>query len=331
MTALLRISDYRLDFETFDGAVKVLDGVELELAEGETLGLVGETGCGKSVLARSVIGLLPRTARVRSGAIAFDGEDLLACDAAAWRRLRGHRIAMIFQDPMTYLNPVLSIGRQLGDVIRVQHAAPGAAAAPALTSAQVRARAVELLELVRLPDAAALLARYPHQLSGGMRQRVLIAMALVGTPRLLIADEPTTALDVTIQAQVLALMRDLAARLRLACVMISHDLGAVAAVCRRVAVMYAGTIVEDASADELLRAPRHPYSRGLLAALPDIDGPHAALQGIAGSLPNLLAPPAGCRFHPRCALASERCRRERPVLRPLADGAPLHRVACHHA
>ncbi|MFO1219445.1 MAG: ABC transporter ATP-binding protein [Burkholderiaceae bacterium] len=327
MTSLLAIHDYRLDFDTFDGAVQVLDGIDLELAEGETLGLVGETGCGKSVLARSVIGLLPGTARVRGGTIAFDRHDLLACGEAEWRRLRGHRIAMIFQDPMTYLNPVLSIGRQLGDVIRVQQEL--LPSGERLGAAAVRARAVELLELVRLPDAAALLERYPHQLSGGMRQRVLIAMALVGSPRLLIADEPTTALDVTIQAQVLALMRDLAARLKLAIVMISHDLGAVAAVCGRVAVMYAGTIVEDAPAAELLHAPRHPYTRGLLAALPDIAGAHGTLQGIAGTLPNLLAPPAGCRFHPRCALASERCRQERPTLRAVTE--PRHLVACHHA
>ena len=326
MNTLLEVRDYRLDFDTFDGAYQVLDGIELVLAEGETLALVGETGCGKSVLAKSLIGLLPSPpARVCGGSITFEGTELLACDEAGWRRLRGHRIAMIFQDPMTYLNPVLSIGRQLGDVIRVQQG-------ERLSAAAVRARAVDLLEGVRLPDAAALLGRYPHQLSGGMRQRVLIAMALAGTPRLLIADEPTTALDVTIQAQVLALMRELVARLKLAIIMISHDLAAVAAVCGRIAVMYAGTIVEDAPAAELLRAPRHPYTRGLLAALPDIAGdPQAALQGIAGTLPNLLAPPGGCRFHPRCALASERCRQEKPLLRPVPIDAPRHRVACHHA
>ena len=329
MSALLTIRDYRLDFVTFDGTYQVLDGVDLELAAGETLGLVGETGCGKSVLAKSVIGLLPSPpARVRSGAIVFEGRDLVGAGEAEWRRLRGHRIAMIFQDPMTYLNPLLSVGRQLGDVIRVQQQARPRGERH--ERAALRARAVELLELVRLPDAAALLARYPHQLSGGMRQRVLIAMALAGTPRLLIADEPTTALDVTIQAQVLALMRDLVVRLGLAIVMISHDLGAVAAVCGRIAVMYAGTIVEDAPAAELLHAPRHPYTRGLLAALPDIDGAQGTLAGIAGSLPNLLAPPSGYRFHPRCALATDICRRERPALRRPADAGPKHRVACHH-
>ncbi|MFT3818651.1 MAG: ABC transporter ATP-binding protein [Rubrivivax sp.] len=325
MSVLLEVRDYRLDFDTFDGAYQVLDGIELALAEGETLALVGETGCGKSVLAKSLIGLLPSPpARVRGGSIRFEGRELLGCREADWRCLRGHRIAMIFQDPMTYLNPVLSIGRQLGDVIRVQQGVREGRAA-------VRARAAELLALVRLPDADALLDRYPHQLSGGMRQRVLIAMALAGTPRLLIADEPTTALDVTIQAQVLALMRDLVERLKLAIVMISHDLAAVAAVCGRIAVMYAGTIVEDAPAAALLRAPRHPYTRGLLAALPDIADAHEALQGIPGTLPNLLAPPAGCRFHPRCALASERCRQEKPLLRPVHVDTPHHRVACHHA
>jgi peptide/nickel transport system ATP-binding protein len=321
MTALLALRDYQLEFDTFDGAYQVLDGISLELAEGETLGLVGETGCGKSVLAKSVIGLLPRPpARTRGGRIEFEGRDLLACSEADWRGIRGHRISMIFQDPMTFLNPVLSIGQQIGDVIRVQRAGG--------TRAAVQARAVELLELVRLPDAAGLLGRYPHQLSGGMRQRVLIAMALAGSPRLLIADEPTTALDVTIQAQVLALLRDLVARLNLAVIMISHDLGAVAAVCSRIAVMYAGTIVEDAPTDQLLNAPRHPYTRGLLAALPDIAGGNGTLQGIPGSIPNLLQPPAGCRFHPRCALADERCRREKPLLREVATA---HRLACHHA
>jgi oligopeptide/dipeptide ABC transporter ATP-binding protein len=326
MSTLLAIRDYRLDFDTFDGAYQVLDGIDLDLAEGETLGLVGETGCGKSVLAKSVIGLLPRPpARTRGGRIEFEGQDLLASSEADWRRLRGLRISMIFQDPMTFLNPVLSLGQQLSDVIRVQQTVRPRA--ERLAPATVRARAVELLELVRLPDAAALLDRYPHQLSGGMRQRVLIAMALAGSPRLLIADEPTTALDVTIQAQVLALMRDLVQRLKLAVIMISHDLGAVAAVCGRIAVMYAGTIVEDAPTAELLRAPRHPYTRGLLAALPDIGGGQAALQGIPGSIPNLLDPPQGCRFHPRCPLASDTCRRHKP---PLRDLAPHHRVACHH-
>lgn len=327
MSSLLDIRDYRLDFDTFDGAYKVLDGIDLSLAEGETLGIVGETGCGKSVLAKSIMGLLPSPpARVLSGAIAFEGHDLLKATAADWRAIRGQRIAMIFQDPMTFLNPVLTIGWQVCDVIAAQQGRKPKAAR--LDRAAVRAHATRMLELVRLPDAAELLNRYPHQLSGGMRQRVLIAMALSGSPRLLIADEPTTALDVTIQAQVLALIDDLVQRLKLAVILISHDLGAVSAVCRRIAVMYAGTVVEDAPTAELLSGPRHPYTKGLLAALPDIDGDQANLVGIAGSIPNLLTPPQGCRFHPRCPLADERCRSEKPPLRRLID---THRVACHHA
>ncbi|WP_341898751.1 ABC transporter ATP-binding protein [Ferrovibrio terrae] len=327
MNALLDIRDYRLDFDTFDGAYKVLDGIDLSLAEGETLGIVGETGCGKSVLAKSIMGLLPSPpARVLSGSIMFEEHDLLKATAADWRAIRGQRIAMIFQDPMTFLNPVLTIGQQVCDVIAAQQGSKPKAAR--LDRAGIRAHATRMLELVRLPDAAELLNRYPHQLSGGMRQRVLIAMALSGSPRLLIADEPTTALDVTIQAQVLALIDDLVQRLKLAVIMISHDLGAVAAVCRRIAVMYAGTVVEDAPTAELLAQPRHPYTRGLLAALPDIDGDQATLVGIAGSIPNLLTPPQGCRFHPRCPLADGRCRSEKPLLRRLSE---THRVACHHA
>jgi len=326
MTTLLDIRDYRLDFDTFDGAYKVLDGIDLKLDEGETLGIVGETGCGKSVLAKSVMGLLPSPpARPLSGEIRFGDQDLLKATDADWRRIRGQKIAMIFQDPMTFLNPVLSIGQQIYDVIAAQQQTKPAA--ERLDRRAIRAHAARMLDLVGLPDPEGQLGRYPHQLSGGMRQRVLIAMALSGAPRLLIADEPTTALDVTIQAQVLALIADLVQRLKLAVIMISHDLGAVAAICTRIAVMYAGTVVEDAPAHDLLTQPRHPYTRGLLAALPDIEGGQTELSGIPGSIPNLLTPPSGCRFHPRCPLASERCRSEKPLLRSLA---PNHYVACHH-
>ena len=326
MIPLLSIRDYRLDFDTFDGAYHVLDGIDIDLAEGETLGLVGETGCGKSVLAKSIMGLLPRPpARTLTGQIEFEGQDLLSCSEADWRALRGLRIAMIFQDPMTFLNPVFSVGQQVCDVIQAQQGAKPRAGR--LSVRAVRDRAVQMLELVRLPDAQGLLGRFPHQLSGGMRQRVLIAMALSGSPRLLIADEPTTALDVTIQAQILALMRELVHRMKLSVILISHDLGAVAAVCGRIAVMYAGTIVEDAPAAELLERPLHPYTRGLLAALPDIAGGQQTLAGIPGSIPDLLDPPSGCRFHPRCKLATERCRQEKPLLR---ETGSRHRVACHH-
>lgn len=327
MITLLDIRDYRLDFDTFDGAYKVLDGIDLQLSEGETLGIVGETGCGKSVLAKSIMGLLPAPpARPLSGEILFEGQNLLKASDADWRRIRGQKIAMIFQDPMTFLNPVLSIGQQVCDVIAAQQQTKPKT--ERMDRKAIRAHAARMLDLVGLPDPEGQLSRYPHQLSGGMRQRVLIAMALSGAPRLLIADEPTTALDVTIQAQVLALFSDLVQRLNLAVIMISHDLGAVAAICKRIAVMYAGTVVEDAPAQGLLTGPRHPYTRGLLAALPDIEGSQSELAGIPGSIPNLLVPPPGCRFHPRCPLASDRCRAEKP---PLRDLAPNHRVACHHA
>jgi oligopeptide/dipeptide ABC transporter ATP-binding protein len=323
--ALLAISDYRLAFDSFDGTAQVLDGVSLRLGAGETLGIVGETGCGKSVLARSLLRLNPAPpARVISGSILFEGADILALEEREMRRLRGRRIAMVFQDPVSYLNPLLSIGTQMADAIRGQHAAVGEAQ-PSRVVARVQAAA--LLASVGLAEPERLLASHPHQLSGGMRQRVLIAMALAGNPALLVADEPTTALDVTVQAQVLALIAGLVRDRGLALLLISHDLGVIAASCARVAVMYAGTIVEEAATAELLREARHPYAQGLLAAVPDLDRPGHRPRGIAGSIPSLLRPPPGCRFHPRCGLATERCRTEKPLLRALAPG---HNVACHH-
>jgi peptide/nickel transport system ATP-binding protein len=324
--SLLEIRDYRLAFDTFDGTLHVLDGIDLSLEAGETLGIVGETGCGKSVLARSLLRLNAEPpARVVSGAILFEGQDVLRLPEAAMRRLRGRRIAMVFQDPVSYLNPLLSIGTQMEDAIRGQEAALGEARRPRRA---VRAHATELLASVGLAEPQRLLASHPHQLSGGMRQRVLIAMALAGNPALLVADEPTTALDVTVQAQVLALIAGLVAERRLALILISHDLGVVAASCARVAVMYAGTVVEEAPTAELLATPRHPYAQGLIAAVPDIDNPAHKPRGIPGSIPSLMTPPPGCRFHPRCTLASDICRSTKPALRELA---PAHRVACHHA
>jgi oligopeptide/dipeptide ABC transporter ATP-binding protein len=324
--SLLEIQDYRLAFDTFDGTLHVLDGIDLALGAGETLGIVGETGCGKSVLARSLLRLNESPpARVVSGHIRFEGEDVLALPERAMRRLRGHRVAMIFQDPATYLNPLLAIGTQMEDAIRGQEKALGA---PSRPRAAIHAQAAELLASVGLPEPQRLLASHPHQLSGGMRQRVLIAMALAGNPALLVADEPTTALDVTVQAQVLALIAGLVAERGLALMLISHDLGVVAASCARVAVMYAGTVVEEAPTGELLAHPLHPYAQGLIAAVPDLDNPAHKPRGIPGSIPNLLTPPTGCRFHPRCALATEVCRSTKPPLRELR---PAHRVACHHA
>jgi peptide/nickel transport system ATP-binding protein len=312
--SLLEVHDYRLAFDGYEGTAQVLNGIDLAVEEGDAVGIVGETGCGKSVLARSLLRLNPEPpARIVSGSIRFAGEDVLTMQGAALRRLRGAGIGMVFQDPATYLNPVFTIGRQLEDVLRAHG-----------HRSSIAEQSVALLEAVQLRDAAGLLRRYPHELSGGMRQRVLIAQALAGNPRLLVADEPTTALDVTVQRQVLALIADLVARLKLTLLLISHDLGVIGALCRRVVVMYAGTIIEDAPAVALFANPRHPYTRGLLAAVPDLDRPDRMPRGIPGSIPSLRNPPPGCRFHPRCSLAMPVCRTEAPRL----SGDP-HRVACH--
>ena len=322
---LLELRDYSLSIDSFDGRLQVLDGVSFSIDPGEVVGIVGETGCGKSITVKSVIGLVPSPpAKVEAGSVSFDGRDITAAEDATIRRLRGREVAMIFQDPMTYLNPLFTVGRQLSDVIRAKEALDPAAAPR--SRAERRAKALELLGQVHLPDPPRQFDSYPHQLSGGMRQRVLIAMALAGRPRLLIADEPTTALDVTIQAQILDLVKELVETLGMAVIIISHDLGVVAALCRRILVMYAGTIVEDAATAELFENPRHPYTRGLLAAIPRLDGSATSLSGIPGSIPNFIEPPLGCRFHPRCAQAGPRCGRERPRSLELAPG---HRTACH--
>jgi peptide/nickel transport system ATP-binding protein/oligopeptide transport system ATP-binding protein len=314
--ALLEITDFRLGFSGYEGLTNVLCGIDLFVEAGEAVGIVGETGCGKSVLARSILRLNPSPpSRVLSGGIRFDGADVFAMNDDALRALRGTGIGMVFQDPATYLNPVFTIESQMRDVLRA-HGLRG--------RSEVRQRSIELLQSVRLPDPAAMLARYPHQLSGGQRQRVLIAQALAGSPRLLLADEPTTALDVTVQGQILALIADLVTRLGLTLVLISHDLGVIGAVCRRVVVMYAGGIVEDGPAEALLAAPRHPYTRGLLAAIPDLAHPDVMPVGIPGSIPSLRDPPTGCRFHPRCAEAMAVCREAVPKLR-----GDTHRTACH--
>jgi peptide/nickel transport system ATP-binding protein/oligopeptide transport system ATP-binding protein len=322
---LLEFDALRLDIETFDGRLQVLDGVSFTLNHRETLGIVGETGCGKSVTVRSLLRLLPMPpARFVEGEIRFKGRDLTKVSESAMRRVRGHEIALIPQDPMTYLNPVLTIGRQLTDVVAARQ--KNRPAQERLGRKAQRARAVDLLAEVQLPHPERLLDSYPHALSGGMRQRVLIAMALAGEPSLLVADEPTTALDVTIQGQVLRLIHQLVERLGLAVVLISHDLGVVAKVCRRIVVMYAGTIVEDAPTAELLENPLHPYTQGLLKAIPKLHGDGGKLQGIPGTIPNLLEPPTGCRFHPRCPLAMDICSCEKPTA---VEAAPGHRVACH--
>jgi len=317
---LLEIRDFRLSFDGYEGTAQVLNGIDLGIAEGEAVGIVGETGCGKSVLARSILRLNPSPPARFSGSIRFAGREVLTMDAAELHALRGAGIGMVFQDPATYLNPVFTIGSQLADVLRA-HGLRG--------REKIRQCSLELLEAVQLADPA-LLPRYPHELSGGMRQRVLIAQALAGNPRLLIADEPTTALDVTIQGQVLALIAGLVSRLKLTLVLISHDLGVIGAICRRIVVMYAGAIVEDAPAEALFAEPRHPYTRGLLAAVPDLQRPDAMPRGIPGSIPSARLPPPGCRFHPRCPLAMPVCRRETPRLAGDACHAgTAHRTACH--
>jgi oligopeptide/dipeptide ABC transporter ATP-binding protein len=332
---LLDVRDLHVHFHTFEGTARVLDGITFSLDEGDTLGLVGESGCGKSVTAQAIIGLLPRPpAEVVRGEIRFAGENLLTKTAAEMRALRGTRISMAFQDPMTYLNPVFSIGEQLTDVI-LAHGGSGPRGAAELLLARARGGAemaearriaVELLQQVNIPSPAERLDAYPHEFSGGMRQRVLLAMALAGSPRLLLADEPTTALDVTIQAQILRLLRRLVETQRISILLISHDLGVIRRLCRRVAVMYAGTIVESAEIGQLFRSPLHPYTQGLLRSIPRNIRRQQALEGIPGSIPNLVAPPAGCRFHPRCARALAACREVAPTPTEVETG---HAVRCH--
>jgi len=318
--AVLSVEDLRVGFDTRDGLVQAVDGVSFAVAPGRTLGIVGESGSGKTVAATTAMGL-SRGPRVRvSGRVLLDGEDLLEAAPERLRALRGDAIAMVFQDPLSALHPLLRVGAQIGEAVRAHR--------PGVSRAAARARAVELLEWVAIPNAGQRVDAYPHELSGGMRQRAMIAMALANEPRVLIADEPTTALDVTVQAQILALLRRLRDELGMAMVLITHDLGVVAETADEVAVMYAGRIVEQSPAGELFAAPRHPYTWGLLRSMPRVDAPAgAALVPIPGRPPSLIHPPSGCRFHPRCPYVRERHRSEDPALEPLPD-APGHRVAC---
>ncbi len=319
---LLSVRDLRTHFFNIDGVTRAVDGVSFDVAAGETLGVVGESGCGKSVTALSILRLLPEKAgRIVGGEILFEGENLAGLDESAMRKIRGNSIAMIFQEPMTSLNPVFTIGEQIAEAVRIHEG---------LDSKAAEQRAIEMLRLVRIPDPERRVKDYPHQFSGGMRQRAMIAMALACGPRLLIADEPTTALDVTIQAQILKLIRDLQDRTGTAVILITHDLGVVAETCDRVAVVYAGRKVEEAPIEELFERPLHPYTRGLMASLPRMQkgGRRARLNEIPGIVPSLREPIAGCSFAPRCPMAIERCRVESPVLRMLGE---RHTVACHEA
>ncbi len=317
---LLEIRDLHVEFATSAGVVRAVDGVSYDIPRGRTLAVVGESGCGKSVTAMSILRLIERQrGEITSGRIDFDGQSLLELSEEQMRRVRGNDIAMIFQEPMTSLNPVYTVGTQIGEAVQLHRG---------LDAAATEREVLRLLRLVGIPSPEQRYHEYPHQLSGGMRQRVMIAMALSCRPKLLIADEPTTALDVTIQAQILQLMQDLQARLGMSILLITHDLGVVANMAHEVVVMYAGRIVEHASVDDLYAHPQHPYTAGLLASLPDASVGFSRLQTIEGTVPDALSFPSGCRFHPRCRLRLERCADEQPELRSHADRQ--HQSACHY-
>jgi peptide/nickel transport system ATP-binding protein/oligopeptide transport system ATP-binding protein len=295
MTDLLSIEGLRTVFRTQNGEVAAVDGVSLSVAKGATLGIVGESGCGKSMLSLSVMRLVPQPGRTAAGRVMFDGRDLLGLSAGEMRAVRGRRIAMIFQEPMTSLNPVFTVGDQITEAMRAHDRSA--------SSAALKARAIESLGRVRIPAPERRFDEYPHQMSGGMRQRVMIAMALACEPDLLIADEPTTALDVTVQAQILDLLRDLQQQTGMAIILITHDLGVVAEMADEVAVMYAGRVVERTSGTAIFDDPQHPYTLGLLGSIPKLEETHERLLAIEGAVPAPFALPSGCRFHPRCVFS----------------------------
>ena len=316
---LLEVKNLKTCFELFRGTVKAVDGVDFTLKTGEILGIVGESGGGKSVTGFSLLGLIDAPGRITGGEILFRGEDLLKKSEEEMRRIRGKEISMIFQDPMTSLNPLQTIGRQIDEMLALH---------TDLSSAGRRARILELLNEVGIPTPEDRLDCYPHQFSGGMRQRVVIAIALAANPRLIIADEPTTALDVTVQAQILKLMENLVKKFGSALILVTHDLAVVSEMTHRVVVMYCGKIVEEAPTAELIRAPRHPYTKGLLGSIPRIPGVRTPrLPQIPGMAPHLFDLPKGCSFAPRCGYATERCREEVPAMRELSAG---RRAACHN-
>ncbi|MDQ7096389.1 ABC transporter ATP-binding protein [Desulfosporosinus sp. PR] len=317
MEPLLKVLDLKTEFQTPAGVVRAVDGINLTLYPGETLGIVGESGCGKSVTSLSIMGLLAKgQSRVSAQEIKFDGKNLLAMTETQLQQIRGNQMAMIFQEPMTSLNPVFKIGNQIAEALQFHLK---------LKKREAWQKVVELLGLVGIPRPEAIAKQYPHELSGGMRQRVMIAMAMACNPSVLIADEPTTALDVTIQAQILNLMRKLQEEKGTAILLITHDLGVIAEMCKRVIVMYAGQIVEEAEVRELFNKPKHPYTKGLLASLPRLDGSRDRLESIPGQVPNPLNMPQGCRFAPRCALKMERCDQLKPEL---ADLGQQHYCRC---
>jgi peptide/nickel transport system ATP-binding protein len=316
---LLAVEDLRVSYATEDGTVQAVDGISFELGRGRTLGIVGESGSGKTVAALSVLGLTRAEGATVSGRIQFEGHDLLALQEHELRGVRGDEIAMVFQDPLSSLHPLYRVGAQIVEAIRAHRD---------IAKAPARAQTIELLDLVGIPDPSTRVDAYPHELSGGQRQRAMIAMALANDPKLLIADEPTTALDVTVQAQILGLLSRLQRERGMALVLVTHDLGVVADMADDIAVMYAGQIVESAPAERVFAVPEHPYTWGLLRSIPTLDGPREELlEPIPGTPPSPLAPPPGCRFHPRCPYSQPEHARTEPLLRPV-PGQPDHRVAC---
>jgi oligopeptide/dipeptide ABC transporter ATP-binding protein len=321
---LLAINDLAVEFKTEDGIVKAVDGISYELYPGEILGIVGESGSGKSVSTLALLGLIPiPPGRIASGTAEFKGADLLTMDKKELRSVRGKEMAMVFQDPMTSLNPVLSVGKQLAEMISTHY--------PKEKHDELRRRSIELLDLVGVPNPEVRVDQYPHEFSGGMRQRAMIAMSIANSPSLLVADEPTTALDVTIQAQVLEVLQRVQEKTDAGTILITHDLGIVAELCDRVIVMYAGRIVETGDVTTIFQKPSHPYTIGLMNSLPKLTEDEERLEPIPGAPPSLISLPTGCAFHPRCFLSNgrERCRTELPELRR-AEG-PEHAAACHYS
>jgi peptide/nickel transport system ATP-binding protein len=321
MAPLLEIKGLKTHFSTDDGILQAVDGVDISINKGETLCVVGESGCGKTVTAMSILKLIAMPpGRIAAGQIIFEGRDLVPLTSDQLDDIRAKEIGFIFQEPMTSLNPVLTIGEQIAESLRRHEA---------VTKKQALERTIEMLKLVQIPNAEGRVHNYPHQFSGGMRQRVMIAMALACKPKLIIADEPTTALDVTIQAQILDLLQDMKDRFGMAVMLITHAMGVVAETAQRVVVMYAGKVVEEALVDDLFGDPRHPYTQGLIRSIPriDLDSEHKTrLEAIGGSVPILINPPVGCRFAPRCKFAMNVCTEKEPLLREIAPG---HRMACH--
>jgi oligopeptide/dipeptide ABC transporter ATP-binding protein len=315
--SILTIENLRTYFHPRGGVVKAVDGIDLEVGTSEILGLVGESGSGKSVTALSIMRLIGSPGVIEDGRIIFKGTDLLELSENQMREVRGDKISMIFQDPATYLNPIMKVGRQIAEPLKLHRG---------LSGSEATERVLELMDVVGIPDHKQRVSDYPHQLSGGMRQRILIATALACQPDILIADEPTTALDVTIQAQILDLLRELQSSFGSSVILITHDLGVIAEMCERVVVMYAGKVMEVGETEALLTDPKHPYTAALLESLPRLGEEKDRLQVIPGSVPSAVTPPPGCRFHPRCALAEEVCRRDLPGVVQLGDG---RQVACH--